>query len=155
MFINRLPSKMTKNIELKVNDCNGPMPDPHDLDMSRKNICVFDNMVTESNQNSAESYYTRGRHNNVSCIYISQSYHLLPRQTIRANTNFIVLFKVPNKDLKHIHNDICSGDISYKEFKKLYQDAWETNQLQSYISSSTVHHWKINSKYNVEKASYV
>ena len=61
MFINELPSKMTKNIDLEVYDCNSHMPDPRDLDMSRKNICVFDDMVTESNKNLAESYYTCGR----------------------------------------------------------------------------------------------
>ena len=71
MFIIGLPSKMTKNIDLEVYDCNSLMPDPRDLDISRKYICVFDDMVTKSNQNLAESYYTRDRHNNVSCIYIS------------------------------------------------------------------------------------
>ena len=41
-------------------------------------------MVTDSNQTLAENYYTRGRHNNISCIYISQNYHMLPRKTIRS-----------------------------------------------------------------------
>ena len=29
--------------------------------------------------------------------------------------------------MKHIHEDICPGDINYEEFEKLCQDAWDTN----------------------------
>merc|ERR1712055_592872 len=92
---------------------------------------VFDDMITESNQKLAESYYTRGRHNNVSCIYISQSYHMLPRQTIRSNCNCLILFKLPNKDIRHIHDDIVSEDMSYQEFNEFCQEVWQ--QPHGYI----------------------
>ena len=45
-------------------------------------------MVNYSDQTLAENYYTRSRHNNISCINISQTYHILPRKknnTIQFN----------------------------------------------------------------------
>ena len=48
--------------------------------------------MLEMKQTTVESFFTRGRQNNCSCIYISQNYHKLPRQTIRTNTNVFVLF---------------------------------------------------------------
>ena len=132
-FIRELPEKRKKPlIGVDVYDHNLPVPDPSDLDSDQKKLCVFDDMVTESNQSIAENYYTRGRHNNVSCIYISQSYHMLPRQTIRANANCLILFKQLNKDLKHIHDDLVSGDMSFNEFSRMCQDAWRYDH--SYIT---------------------
>jgi ABC-type cobalamin/Fe3+-siderophores transport system ATPase subunit len=75
-YIDQLPCKRKININLEVYDCNLPVPDPRDLDSTDKNLCVFDDMMTDSNQSLAENYYTRGRHNNVSCIYISRNYHV-------------------------------------------------------------------------------
>ena len=68
--------------------------------------------MTEKNQDAAANFYTRGRHNNSSCIYISQKYHKLPRQTIRTNSNFLILFNIPKKDLQHIYQDLVSNDMS-------------------------------------------
>jgi transposase InsO family protein len=136
-FITHLPRKRKPVIELDVYDCSLPVPDPRDLDRTKKNLCVFDDMVTESNQSLAESYYTRGRHNNVSCIYISQSYHMLPRQTIRSNTNCLILFRLPNKDLRHIHDDIVSGDMPYQEFNQFCQNVWQ--QDHGYIIINRTH----------------
>jgi ABC-type lipoprotein export system ATPase subunit len=131
-FINHLPRKIKNtNVNLEVYDGTLPVPDPRDLDRALKNLCVFDDMITDSNQSLAESYYTRGRHNNVSCIYISQSYHMLPRQTIRFNANCLLLFKLPNKDLRHIHGDIISGDMPYQEFNQFCRNVWQ--QDHSYI----------------------
>ena len=71
-------------------DCN-EIPDPSELNPSDKNLMIFDDCILEK-QSKAESYYTRGRHNNCDSFYISQNYFLLPRKTIRENSNFIILF---------------------------------------------------------------
>ena len=67
--------------------------------------------VYSKNRVKAEAYYTRGRHNNCDSFYISQNYFLLPRKTMRENSNFIVLFLQDDKNLSHIWNDHCT-DIS-------------------------------------------
>ena len=43
----------------------------------------------------------------------------LPRQTIRENANFIMLFPQDNKNIAHIYADHCSSDMDIDEFKKL------------------------------------
>ena len=75
-------------------DSSEIIPDPKDFNPKRKSLFIFDDIMTEKNQDPASNFYTRGRHNNCSCIYISQNYHKLPRQTIRTNSNFLILFRV-------------------------------------------------------------
>jgi hypothetical protein len=80
--------------------------------------------MTDRNQSKAEDFYTRGRHNNISSIYISQNYYKLPRQTIRSNANVLILFSLPKKDLQHIYDDIVSRDMSWTEFQTFCNKAW-------------------------------
>ena len=102
-------------------DCS-KVPDPSELNEQEKNLLILDDCLLEK-QSKAESYYTRGRHNNCDTFYISQNYFRLPRQTIRENTNFIMLFPQDSKNLNHIHADHCT-DIDIKEFKEFCQGIW-------------------------------
>ena len=70
------------------NDCN-LIPDPATLNEEYKNLMIFDDCMLEK-QNKTQSYYTRGRHSNCDCFYISQNYFKLDRQTVRENSNFII-----------------------------------------------------------------
>lgn len=102
-------------------DCSN-VPDPGELDDSEKNLLILDDCLLEK-QSKAESYYTRGRHSNCDVFYISQSYFRLPRQTIRENTNFIILFPQDMKNLNHIHADHCT-DMDVQEFKEFCEGIW-------------------------------
>ena len=75
-------------------------------------------------QNKCESYYTRGRHSNVDCFYLSQNYFRLPRQTIRENANFICLFRQDLKNINHIYSDHVSSDMTKEEFRELCNKSW-------------------------------
>ena len=114
-YISRLRQKEQQPLNIEIYDDSSAIPDPQDLNRNQKNLCVFDDLMTDSNQNAAESYYTRGRHNNVSCIYITQNYHRLPRQTIRSNANCLILFRQSNKD------------FSLDEFRQLCSKAWQND----------------------------
>ena len=74
------------------------IPDPRDLSPEKNNLMVFDDLLLEQ-QNTCESYYVRGRHSNVDCLYLAQNYNKLPHQPIRENANFICLF---SQDLKNL-----------------------------------------------------
>ena len=104
-------------------DSSEIIPDPKDFNPKRKSLFIFDDIMTEKNQDPASNFYTRGRHNNCSCIYISQNYHKLPRQTIRTNSNFLILFSIPKKDLRHIYETlylmICHG-MNLTRFAKMF-----------------------------------
>ena len=105
------------------NDCE-LIPDPSELDPETKNLMVLDDCFL-GKQNKAEAYYTRGRHNNCDTIFLSQNYFRLPRQTIRENCNFIMLFQQDTKNINHIHADHCS-DIPLGEFRDFCKQVWKT-----------------------------
>jgi len=98
------------------------IPDPSEIDYEKRNLFVFDDVMNVNNQSKAEDYYTRGRHNNISCFYIAQNYFKLPRQTIRSNANVLILFSLPKKDLYHIYEDFCSSDMEFCEFQNLFSN---------------------------------
>ena len=91
-----IAEEMAKEITDKSDvECNfyqsaKDVTDPRELS-SEKNLMVFDNLLLEK-QNTCESYFVRGRNNNVHCFYLAQNYFKLPRQTVRENANFICQF---------------------------------------------------------------
>jgi len=99
------------------------VPDPKELDKTSNNLIIFDDLLLEK-QNKCEDYYVRGRHNNVDCFYLAQNYFKLPRQTIRENSNFIILFPQDCKTISNIHQDHVSLDMPLKEFRSLCKTAW-------------------------------
>ena len=50
---------------------------------------------------------------------------MLPRQTIRENTNFICLFPQDLKNLNHIFDDHVASDMTKEELRQLCKTAWE------------------------------
>ena len=102
-------------------DCK-KIPDPGVLNDREKNLMIFDDCILEK-QSKAQSYYTRGRHSSCDSFYISQNYFKLDRQTIRENSNLIILFPQNPRSLAHIHSDHC-GEISFQEFKDFCNRVW-------------------------------
>ena len=99
------------------------IPDPSELDPEKKNLLILDDCYL-GKQNKAEAYYSRGRHNNCDTIFLSQNYFRLPRQTIRENCNFLILFKQDTRNLTHIHADHCS-EITLEEFRDFCNRVWK------------------------------
>lgn len=125
-YIKNLPKKRCKQ-KCRVNyfENSNEIPDPKDVKSDKKNLFIFDDIMTDKNQSKAEDFYTRGRHSNTSSIYISQNYHKLPRQTIRSNANVLILFQLPEKDLRHIHDDFVSNEMDWDEFKDFCNSVWK------------------------------
>src|SRR5207245_2526468 len=77
--------------------------------------------------------FTRSRHNNIDCIYISQNYYHLPRHTIRSNSNFLILFNLDPVDTDHLYRD-SGASVDFKDinkFRHLCERAW--NKKYGYI----------------------
>ena len=85
---------------------------------------VFDDLLLEK-QITCVSYYVRGRHSNVDCLYLGQNYFKLPHQTIRENANFICLFPQDQKNLNHICDDHVGSDMTKEKFRQLCKTAWK------------------------------
>jgi len=124
LFISELSNKCKPKCKVEYFEDSESIPDPSEVNIRNKNIFIFDDIMTNPNQNKAEDFYTRGRHNNVSSIYMSQNYSKLPRQTIRTNANVLILFSLPKKDLQHIHDDYISRDMEWQECQEFCNSAW-------------------------------
>ena len=120
------------------------IPDPSELNVDEKNLLILDDCFLGP-QNKAEAYYTRGRHNNCDTFYISQNYFRLPRQTIRENGNFIILFPQDAKNLMHIHADHCDDDMTLNEFKTFCRESWNSGKHNFVTIDLTSE--KLNGKY--------
>lgn len=67
-----------------------------------------------------------GRHNNIDCFYLTQSYAHVPKHLIRENANFIILFRQDDMNIKHIYSDFgLSSDLSFEKFKMMCKQCWE------------------------------
>ncbi len=103
------------DIQCNFFESSDDVPDPRELNSTKKNLMIFDDLQLEK-QSKCEAYYVRGRHSNTDCFYLAQNYFNLPRQTIRENSNFICLFPQYQKNVNHIYDDHAARDMSKDEF---------------------------------------
>ena len=73
-------------------------------EIKRKNknkgsIVIFDDMLGAWNSSQINEFFTRGRHEDLSVFYVSQSYFGLPTQSIKNNSDRLILFKQTFGDL--------------------------------------------------------
>lgn len=122
--------KFTPKIKIELFEKDIEIKDPVEFDLKHKNLIIFDDVMLE-NQNTIESFYTRGRHNNIDCFYIAQNYFKLPRQTIRENSNIFFLFQQDSISVNNFYRDHCS-EISKDDFNHLCQSAW--NEKYGFIT---------------------
>ena len=97
-------------------------------------VFIFDDVICE-NQNIIRSYFSRSRHKSIDVLYLAQSYSRVPKQLIRDNANFIVLFKQDEMNLRHAYDEHCSGDVRYSEFKDFCQTCWQRGQYEFVVIS--------------------
>ena len=88
-------------------------------------IVIFDDMLGAKNSSQIDEFFTRGRHENLDVYYISQSYFGLPRQSIRNNSDRLILFKQTLRDVQSMYYDIGAYDMKYDEFKEMCHKAWD------------------------------
>ena len=64
-------------------------------------------------------------------FYASQSYLALPRQTIRNNSDRLILFKQTKGDNQSMYYDIGAYDMKYDDFKEMCHKSW--NERFNYL----------------------
>lgn len=63
--------------------------------------------------------FSMGRHSGTNLIfYLVNTYSKIPKQLIRDNANFLIIFKQDDKNVSHEH---CSVDMGFVEFQQMYQ----------------------------------
>ena len=101
-----------------------------------KTLVIFDDCVTNLDQQAQCEIFTMGRHNNCHCIYLSQSFYGLDKRFIRKNANVFILFSQPQRSLTAILQDIDHG-MKSEEFKQLAEHVWYDPQMYGYILINT------------------
>ena len=138
-FLKTLPQKFYKPvINSRMFDSSEIIPDPQDFNPKRKSLFIFDDIMTEKKSRSSFKIFTQEVVTIIVNVFIvSQNYHKSPRQTIRTNSNFLILFSIPKKDLRHIYEDIISNDMPWDEFFSFCRDVFNTKYSFVSINKDT------------------
>jgi len=68
----------------------------------KNSIFIFDD-VTCDKQTPIRDYFSMGRHSGANSVfYLAQTYSRIPKQLIRDNSNFLVIFRQDDTNLHHI-----------------------------------------------------
>ena len=94
------------------------------MNKHKGSVVIFDDMLGAKNSSQIDEFFTRGRHEDLDVYYISQSYFALPRQSIRNNSDRLILFKQTLRDVQSMYYDIGAYGMKYDEFKEMCQKAW-------------------------------
>lgn len=88
-------------------------------------VFIFDDVICDKQKN-IQSYFCMGRHKDVDCFYLTQSYTHVPKHLIRENVNLLILFKQDQLNLKHVYNDFCiAADMSFESFIEMCNKCWD------------------------------
>ena len=103
-----------------VSNCDNLSPN----DLSVGSLIIFDDVLLKDN-NNITPFFSMGRHRKLNCFYLCQTYTKIPKQLIRDNANFIILFRQDDLNLKHVYNNHCGNDfVNFTEFKQLCNECW-------------------------------
>lgn len=121
-YLNKILSRI-EGIGCYTFSCNNTVIPPEKI--KTNSIFIFDDVICDK-QNNIKSYFCMGRHKEVDCFYLSQSYTHIPKHLIRENANLIVLFKQDQMSLKHVYNDHCiASDMSFERFIEMCNSCWK------------------------------
>ncbi|KYN14187.1 hypothetical protein ALC57_13606 [Trachymyrmex cornetzi] len=87
-------------------------------------IFIFDDVACDK-QDAIREYFARGRHADVDCFYLCQTYAKIPKHLIRDNANLLILFKQDGTNLKRVYNDHVNTDMPYENFCDLCCKCWQ------------------------------
>lgn len=87
-------------------------------------IFIFDDVACDK-QNNIRAYFCMGRHKDIDSFYLCQTYTHIPKHLIRDNTNFLVIFKQDDMNLKHVYNDHVNTDMSFTDFRSICSECWK------------------------------
>ena len=92
-------------------------------------IIVSDDILGSTNSRYINQLLTAGSDNNLDIYYLSQSYFVLPKRTMRNNSNKINLSNQTLRDTKTLYRDVSGYDMRYDQFKQLCRKSWEADYI--------------------------
>lgn len=92
-------------------------------DVLPNSLMIFDDIACEK-QDNIKAFFCMGRHLDLDCFYLCQSYARIPKHLIRDNVNLLILFQQDDMNLRHVYNDHVNNDMSYVQFKNRCTYCW-------------------------------
>jgi len=135
-FANSLPSHdKTNYIKILFSDQVDQFPIMDQLKNNKKKLVIGDDIINNKHFNQLmEIYFTRERHYNVSCIYLTQNFTLVPL-TIRRNLSNLFLFKTDGRNLNDIYTSVVQSFMADRDnFKALCNRIWSTKYSYVFIN---------------------
>lgn len=100
---------------------NEEILNPHQA--APNSVILFDDIACE-NQNHVREYFAMGRHKNIDCFYLNQTYSKIPKQLIRDNANLIIIFKQDDINLRHVYDEHVGADMTWTQFRDMCSKIW-------------------------------
>lgn len=89
-------------------------------------IMIFDDVICDK-QNNIKEFFSRGRHFSCDSFLLAQTYSAISKQLIRDNANFIILFKMDERNLRHVYDDFVNTDFSFEKFREICSICWNSD----------------------------
>ena len=96
-IITKSPPEQYCNTKIKTKEISDEIKP---LNEYENGVIVFDDILGSSNSRYINDFFIRGRYNDLSICYLSQSCFDLPKRTIRTDNNKIFLFNQMVKDIE-------------------------------------------------------
>ena len=87
-------------------------------------VVIFDDLLGARNSSQIDEFYTKSRQEDLSVFYVCQRHFDLSIQSIRNNSDRLILFKQTLGDIQSMYYDIGAYDMNYDEFKELCHKSW-------------------------------
>jgi len=95
------------------------------LDRARPHsIMIFDDVICDK-QTTIRDYFCMGRHKHIDSLCLRQTYTKIPKHLIRDNANLIIIFKKDEMIIRHLYSDHVIGDMTFKQFIKIWEECWK------------------------------
>lgn len=92
-------------------------------DAKEHSIFIFDDVAC-SPQSVIREYFSFSRHKNIDTFYLIQTYTSAPKQLLRDNLNFLLLFPQDRLNLKHVYDEHVNTDMKFDNFLTLCNKCW-------------------------------
>jgi energy-coupling factor transporter ATP-binding protein EcfA2 len=112
-------------------------------------LLILDDCVSDVNFHNAKAFeklFTRGRHLKISLLITTQYPYLIP-PVARINCDYILVGQMNKQGLKVMCDEFLMGDISPKEFLKMYYNSTNDYGFLIINNNSTSNNNNINSLY--------
>ena len=108
-------------VQILLTDTLAELSNPSKLPKDKKSCIIFDDCINHKDQSVQKTYFTRGRHANCSCFYLTQSFYGLDGKYIRKNANIFILFELNGRNVSELLKDIA---VDREQFKEISRQAW-------------------------------